>query len=122
VSLRVGRVYDPVTVHDGARVLVDRLWPRGITRARAELDEWCRDIAPSNELRRWYHHEPGRFTEFRRRYHLELATPEGPIPPLLHLAELARGRTLTLLTASKDPMLSQAAVLVEVLANPSDHL
>jgi uncharacterized protein YeaO (DUF488 family) len=113
-SVRVRRIYEPVTEQDGIRVLVDRLWPRGMSKDRAEIDEWFRDIAPSTALRRWYAHDPQRYTEFRRRYRLELATGE-QAAALLHLAKLADGRTLTLLTASRDPAISEAAVLAELL-------
>jgi len=112
--VRVGRVYDPASTTDGVRVLVDRLWPRGLTHANAGLDEWCKQIAPSTELRRWYSHDPRRFTEFRRRYRRELAGPE-PAAALAHLKELARGRPLTLLTASKDVAISEATVLAELI-------
>jgi uncharacterized protein YeaO (DUF488 family) len=115
-AVRVRRIYEPVTEQDGVRVLVDRLWPRGMSRSRAEIDEWCRDIAPSTALRRWYAHDPQRFTEFRRRYRRELTTGE-QASALLHLAELAKGRTLTLLTASRDPAISEAKVLAELLEN-----
>jgi uncharacterized protein YeaO (DUF488 family) len=113
-SVRVRRIYEPVTEQDGIRVLVDRLWPRGMSKSRAEIDEWCRDIAPSTALRRWYGHDPQRFTEFRRRYRHELGTGE-QAAALLHLSELADGRTLTLLTASRDPAISEAVVLAELL-------
>ena len=121
-SVRVRRIYDPATREDGIRVLVDRLWPRGISKPRAEIDEWCRDIAPSTALRRWYAHDPQRFTEFRRRYRRELAAGE-QAAALLHLIELLQGRTLTLLTASRDPAISEAAVLAELLEDqtPEGH-
>ena len=73
--VRVGRVYDERTAQDGTRVLVDRLWPRGLTKKRADLDEWCKQIAPSSALRRWYGHDPERFIEFARRYGVELDDP-----------------------------------------------
>jgi uncharacterized protein YeaO (DUF488 family) len=113
-SVRVRRIYEPVTEQDGIRVLVDRLWPRGMSKSRAEIDEWCRDIAPSTVLRRWYGHDPQRFTEFRRRYRRELGAGE-QAAALLHLSELADGRALTLLTAGRDPAISEAAVLAELL-------
>lgn len=107
--IRVRRVYDPPEPGDGARVLVDRIWPRGISKDTARLAEWARDVAPSNELRRWYGHDPDRFEEFRRRYLAELGQPE-------RRAAVARLRALaaaplTLLTATKDVQRSQAAVL-----------
>src|SRR5258708_11189047 len=74
-KVRVRRVYEEPERGDGTRVLVDRIWPRGLTKARAALDEWCKDVAPSAELRRWYGHEPGRFEDFGRRYRAELQDP-----------------------------------------------
>jgi uncharacterized protein YeaO (DUF488 family) len=114
VTVRVARVYDQATERDGNRVLVDRLWPRGMSKSRAEIGEWCKQVAPSTALRKWYSHDPQRFAEFRRRYRAELASGQRATA-LAHLRELARDRTLTLLTASKDPVISHAAVLVELL-------
>lgn len=113
--VRVGRVYDPRTAQDGARVLVDRLWPRGLTKARADLDEWCKQIAPSTELRTWYGHDPERFDEFARRYRSELGEP-GRAESLRHLRDLARQQALTLLTATRDADISEATVLAALLA------
>jgi len=113
-TVRVGRIYDPARATDGVRVLVDRLWPRGLTYARTALDEWCKQIAPSTELRRWYSHDPRRFTEFRRRYQCELDGP-AQAAALAHLKELAGSGTLTLLTASKDVAISKVAVLAELI-------
>jgi uncharacterized protein YeaO (DUF488 family) len=112
--VRVRRAYDEPQRGDGARVLVDRLWPRGLSRERADLDEWCKDVAPSPELRKWYAHDPERFAEFRRRYRAELRTP-ARAKALDHLRALARRRNLTLLTATKAADISEAAVLVELL-------
>lgn len=113
-EVRIRRVYDDPSPEDGRRVLVDRIWPRGLAKGRAGIDEWAKAVAPSTELRRWYGHEPGRFEEFRRRYQAELAEPE-PQAALRHLRELARSGPLTLLTATKDIDHSQAAVLAEQL-------
>ena len=99
---------------DGTRVLVDRLWPRGLTKAKAGLDEWCKQVAPSTELRKWYSHDPERFEEFARRYRAELDDSERA-DALTHLRDLAKGQTLTLLTASKRPEISEAAVLAGLL-------
>jgi uncharacterized protein YeaO (DUF488 family) len=110
----LGRVYDDPSPQDGARVLVDRVWPRGLTKEAAHLDEWLKDVAPSTELRRWYGHRPERFDEFRRRYLAELAEP-GPAAALDRLRELARTGKVTVLTATRDVEHSQAAVLVERL-------
>jgi uncharacterized protein YeaO (DUF488 family) len=112
--VRVGRVYDPPTAQDGARVLVDRLWPRGLKRDAAALDEWCREIAPSNQLRAWYGHDPDRWAEFAARYRAELDDPQRAVA-LAHLADLARAQTVTLLTASKAVEISDATVIAHVL-------
>ncbi|HVA08528.1 MAG TPA: DUF488 family protein [Acidimicrobiales bacterium] len=113
-GVQVRRVYDPPVRGDGARVLVDRIWPRGLAKAKAELDEWCKEVAPSTELRKWYSHDPARFDEFSRRYHVELKQPERSAA-LTHLRKLANERMLTLLTATKQPEISEAEVLAEVL-------
>ncbi|WP_424889371.1 DUF488 domain-containing protein [Streptomyces sp. XH2] len=114
-KVRMRRVYDPPEEADGSRVLVDRIWPRGLTKEAAALDEWCKDVAPSTGLRTWYGHDPGRFEEFSRRYRTELRD-EPHEAALQHLRELSRRGTLTLLTATKDRDISAAAVLREVLA------
>ena len=116
-TVQVRRVYDEPQADDGTRVLVDRLWPRGMSKARARLDEWCRTVAPSTELRTWYHHDPERFDEFTRRYLDELATPERTAA-LAHLRDLANHGSLTLLTATKSTALSEAAVLATLLTAP----
>lgn len=115
-NVRVRRVYEDPDRDDGVRVLVDRIWPRGMTKARAALDEWCKDVAPSHELRTWYGHQPGRFEEFARRYRLELEDP-GRAEALAHLRGLAQNRQLTLLTATRRPEISEAAVLAALLQN-----
>jgi uncharacterized protein YeaO (DUF488 family) len=117
-QVRVGRVYDTRTAEDGTRVLVDRLWPRGLTKDRADLDEWCKLIAPSAHLRRWYGHDPDRFAEFARRYRIELDDPERA-EHLHHLREMARQQPLTLLTATRHVDISEAAVLAGLLAPES---
>lgn len=98
----------------GRRVLVDRLWPRGVTKAEAGLDEWMKDVAPSTELRRWYGHDVGRFEEFARRYHAELGQPPGS-DAVERLIALGGSGDVVLLTATKDVAHSGARVL-------SDHL
>lgn len=115
-QVRVGRVYDARQAADGTRVLVDRLWPRGLTKNQADLDEWCKQIAPSAALRRWYGHDPDRFAEFARRYRTELDDPERA-DALGHLRELAQQRTLSLLTATRTVETSEAAVLADLLDN-----
>ncbi|MGF1428266.1 DUF488 domain-containing protein [Kitasatospora sp. LaBMicrA B282] len=116
MAARIGyrRVYEETSAQDGQRVLVDRIWPRGMRKEDAHLDEWLRDVAPSTDLRKWYGHEPSRFAEFRRRYLAEL-TDSAHREAAGHLRELAAHDRLTLLTASKDVDHSQAAVLAEWL-------
>ncbi len=115
--VQVRRIYDDPLPDDGARILVDRLWPRGISKSRALLDEWCKQVAPSAELRTWYHHDPDLFDEFSRRYLAELADAE-PAAALSHLTELAAQGPVTLLTATKRPEISEAAVLAGILMRP----
>jgi uncharacterized protein YeaO (DUF488 family) len=115
VPVQVRRVYDEPGPADGMRVLVDRIWPRGLARERAHLDEWCRAVAPSAGLRTWYAHDPDRREEFASRYRAELDDPERAAA-LAHLRELAAEGPLTLLTATRQAEASQAAVLAEVLA------
>lgn len=114
VNVRVRRVYDDPEPGDGARVLVDRIWPRGMRKETARLDDWARDIAPSTELRTWYQHDPAKFGEFTRRYKAELAKPAAKAA-LRRLRELAAGGPVTLLTATREIDLSQAAVLAGLL-------
>ena len=97
-------------------MLVDRIWPRGLTKAAVHLDEWMQDIAPSTRLRRWYGHRPERFTEFRRRYLVELRDAQ-PAAAVDRLRKLAHTRPVTLLTATKDIEHSHATVLIDVLRN-----
>ena len=115
MDVRVRRVYEQPSPDDGARLLVDRLWPRGLSKDAAHLDAWVKDVAPSDDLRRWYRHDPERFDEFRRRYVSELRDPERAAA-LARLAEAASRGTVTLLTATKDARHSQAAVLAGQLA------
>ncbi|MGE0215384.1 DUF488 domain-containing protein [Mycolicibacterium sp.] len=113
--IQVRRIYDSPSADDGVRVLVDRLWPRGVSKEAAHLDEWCKQIAPSPDLRTWYRHDPELFDEFARRYTDELRDPDRAAA-LAHLSSLAaQGRPLTLLTATKDTAISEAAVLATIL-------
>jgi len=113
-DVRVRRVYDPPDPADGQRVLVDRLWPRGLSKRAAALDEWAKAVAPSDELRRWYGHEVDKFAEFRDRYGAELQAPERA-GALARLRDLTDSGPLTLLTATRDVEHSQAAVLAALL-------
>ncbi|WP_432991842.1 DUF488 domain-containing protein [Dactylosporangium sp. CA-233914] len=115
-DIRYRRIYEESSPEDGKRVLVDRVWPRGMRKQDAHLDEWLRDVAPSTELRQWYGHEPSRFDEFRRRYLTELHEPARR-SALDHLRDIASHDKLTLLTATHDVEHSQAAVLTEWLTS-----
>ncbi|GAA5206068.1 DUF488 domain-containing protein [Streptomyces thinghirensis] len=114
MNVRVRRVYDPPEPADGVRVLVDRLWPRGMAKDAAHVDEWPKGLTPSTELRRWYHAGDGSYEEFAERYEAELAAPEAS-ELLDRVRELAREGGVTLLTASKSPEESHAAVLLRLL-------
>jgi uncharacterized protein YeaO (DUF488 family) len=112
MDVRLKRVYDPAAPTDGYRVLIDRLWPRGVSREQAKLDEWEKELAPSTELRRWFGHDPGRFEEFRRRYIEELRSQR---PRLTALRRRARDGTLTLVYSAHDTEHNDAVVLAEIL-------
>jgi uncharacterized protein YeaO (DUF488 family) len=112
MDVRVKRAYEAASPADGHRVLIDRLWPRGVSRERADLDQWEKELAPSTGLRKWFGHEPGRFEEFRRRYREELG---GQRPRLTELRRRARDGTLTLVYGAGDTEHNDAVVLAEVL-------
>jgi uncharacterized protein YeaO (DUF488 family) len=112
VDVRLKRAHDPAASADGYRVLIDRLWPRGISRKRAKLDDWEKELSPSTELRQWFGHEPRRFEEFRRRYIDELRSHR---PRLTALRRRARDGTLTLVYSAHDTEHNDAVVLAEVL-------
>jgi uncharacterized protein YeaO (DUF488 family) len=112
MDVRLKRAYESAESSDGYRVLVDRLWPRGVSRERAELDGWEKELAPSTELRQWFGHEPSRFEEFRRRYIEEL---RGHRPRLTALRRQARAGTLTLVYGARDSEHNEAVVLARVL-------
>ena len=113
-TVQVRRIYDEAQKSDGTRVLVDRVWPRGVSKDKAELDEWVKDVAPSTDLRKWYSHDPEKFDEFARRFREELQSDDAA-QALDELGELAQKGTLTLLTASKRDDISQATVLAGIL-------
>lgn len=112
--MRLKRVYDPPAAADGYRVLIDRLWPRGLAKAEVAADEWLRDIAPSTALRRWFAHDPARWDEFRRRYAAELHSAAAAAA-LAHLRALAARGPLTLLYAAKDEHHNHAVALRQLL-------
>ncbi len=111
-GVQTKRVYDPVSTDDGYRVLIDHVWPRGVSRERAQLDEWARDLAPSDELRRWFDHVPERFPEFRRRYLSELAGHDEAVTALRARAHHER---VTILYAARDREHNNAVVLAQLI-------
>ena len=113
--MKVKRIYEGPADGDGRRVLVDRLWPRGLRRQDAAVDLWLRNVAPSDGLRRWFGHEPARFAEFSRRYRAELEDASHA-PALAQLRQLVEDGPVTLVTATRDVANSQATVLAEILA------
>lgn len=113
-QIRIKRVYEPRAASDGRRILVDRLWPRGVSKADAGVDYWARDVAPSDTLRKWYRHDPAKWTSFRDRYFAELDANPGAVAELS--AELGGG-SVTLLFASKETELNNATALREYLGS-----
>lgn len=112
--IKLKRAYDPPAPQDGRRYLVDRLWPRGVKKQSLALQDWLQDLAPSHQLRKWFHRDPERWAEFQRRYEAELAEPEKQ-PRLRELAAQAQGGTITLVYAAKDRERNHALVLKRVL-------
>lgn len=106
------RIYDEPSETDGYRILIDRLWPRGISKEQAKLDEWLKEIAPSNELRKWFHHQPERFQEFTDKYKMELLAHQ---TELLRLKTLASKQKICLLYGAKDEVNNQAVILKSIL-------
>ena len=111
-NIRIKRAYDAPESEDGLRILIDRLWPRGMPKSKLKLDAWVKHLSPSNELRKWYQHDPEKFAEFRKRYVAEL-DKEGE--GLDELRAAVKGRAVTLLTATKELDLSHATVLRDLL-------
>jgi uncharacterized protein YeaO (DUF488 family) len=112
VAVQIKRIYDPAERGDGYRVLVDRIWPRGVSGEDANLDEWAKDLAPSAELRKWFGHDPERFAEFSDRYRAELSERSEEIQ---RLRALARKGSLTILYAARDREHNNAVVLAELV-------
>jgi uncharacterized protein YeaO (DUF488 family) len=112
MNIRIKRVYEEPAKEDGTRILVDRLWPRGLTKEKAKVDLWLKDVAPSTELRKWFAHDPARWTEFQTRYRDELKTNKEPLSLLEQ--EAAKG-TATLVYGARDQQHNEAVVLQELL-------
>jgi uncharacterized protein YeaO (DUF488 family) len=112
MKIRTKRIYEDPAKSDGRRILVDRLWPRGVSKEKAKIEYWAKEISPSNELRRWYQHDPDKWSEFRRRYFKELAQNVDGVAELR--AELGKG-TITFVFSSRETELNNASALVEYL-------
>jgi uncharacterized protein YeaO (DUF488 family) len=110
--IKIKRAYDPLSSDDGKRILVDRLWPRGIKKEDAAIDEWLKDIAPSTELRKWYSHDPAKWGEFKKRYKIELKDKIGIVD---RLRQESKKGTLTLLFSAKATELNNAVALKEFI-------
>ncbi|MFD1779030.1 DUF488 domain-containing protein [Fredinandcohnia salidurans] len=115
------RIYEPSSTEDGKRILVDGIWPRGISKDKAQLDKWMKEIAPSTELRKEFNHKPERFEEFKEHYIKELQETEEKKVALNQLLEMAKEEKVTLLFGAKDEVHNQAVVLKEVLARVMDE-
>ncbi len=113
-QIRLKRAYETASSDDGVRILIDRLWPRGLSKDRAKVDRWLQDVAPSNELRRWFDHDPMKWDEFRRRYSAELNEKDGIVRSIL---EEASHSQVTLLFSAKDVIRNNAVALLEYLAD-----
>jgi uncharacterized protein YeaO (DUF488 family) len=116
--LKIKRVYDEPSEDDGTRVLVDRLWPRGLTRQRAAVELWLKELAPTDALRKWFGHEPSRWTEFRSRYRAELDRNGAEIA---RLREVVKDGPVTLVYGAKDEAHNNAVVILEYLRTAHDH-
>jgi uncharacterized protein YeaO (DUF488 family) len=118
VQIWTRRIYDPPTAQDGTRILVDRVWPRGVSKENARLDAWFREAAPSTELRKWFGHDPERWEGFKQRYHRELEEHQGALAPLL---EAARAGRVTLVFGARDADHNNAVALREYLLQHADR-
>lgn len=120
--IELKRIYDPVEQTDGIRVLVDRLWPRGVSKDAAQIDLWLKEIAPSHELRKWFHHDVEKYEEFKERYVQELEQDEEKNEKVKELVHMLRTEKVTLLYGAKDKEHNQAVVLKDVILKERMHL
>lgn len=116
-DIQIKRAYEPPSTRDGARILVDRIWPRGVTKEAAALTSWLKEIAPSPALRKWFGHDPARWTEFQRRYRLELDRNSDAVGRLRNILEKGK---VTLIYGARDPMHNQARVLADYIEHGHD--
>jgi uncharacterized protein YeaO (DUF488 family) len=112
MMIEVKRVYEKAQKKDGVRILVDRIWPRGLRKEEAKVDHWLKDIAPSDNLRKWFSHDPEKWPEFKRRYFKELNKKQ---PPIEEIARMTRGKCVTLIYGAKDERHNNAVALKEYL-------
>lgn len=112
MDIKIKRVYEPSDPSDGYRILIDRLWPRGIKKDALRLDEWAKELAPSTELRKWFHHQPELFDEFAKKYREELKEHQADLARIL---EIAKNQPITLLYAAREPKYNQAGILLDFL-------
>ncbi|HLW49843.1 MAG TPA: DUF488 domain-containing protein [Sphingobacteriaceae bacterium] len=115
MKIKIKRVYDPWDESDGYRILIDRLWPRGLKKESLKLDEWAKNLAPSTELRKWFNHQPELFDEFAQKYHVELQQHEKDLD---RVVKIAKTQSVTLLYAASDPNFNQAVALLGILNSP----
>lgn len=120
MALFIKRVYDAPSSEDGRRILVDRLWPRGLSREKAKIDQWAKEVAPSAELRRWFDHDPQLWVEFGKRFRSELTSDEARAC-LDGIREKSKSETVTLVFGAKDELHNNAVVLQQVLTAPEDQ-
>lgn len=115
LDIKLKRIYEPASLTDGKRILVDRLWPRGVTKEQAKVDIWMREVAPSPDLRKWFCHKPELFSEFRAQYLQELTQDPVHKELVQQLAQIANEETVTLVFAAKDPVNNHVVVLNDAL-------
>jgi Uncharacterized conserved protein len=121
MSIQIKRIYEPVQDSDGLRILIDRIWPRGMSKERARLDDWMKSVTPSPELRKWFNHEPTKFARFQEAYQKELSEDEEKQRGVATLSKLSRTQTVTLLYAAKSPTCNHALVLLDFVKKQGDR-
>ncbi|MCO7175753.1 DUF488 domain-containing protein [Sporolactobacillus kofuensis] len=121
MSIQIKRIYEPVQDSDGLRMLIDRIWPRGISKERAHLDDWMKSVTPSPELRKWFNHEPSKFARFQEAYQKELTEDEEKQRGVETIMKLSHTKTVTLLYAAKSPTCNHACVLLEFIKKQGER-
>ena len=121
-KLRIRRIYEPYSVNDGYRILIDRLWPRGMSKEKAKEDEWAKQIAPSPEIRKWFNHEPAKMDQFRQQYRYELDHNEDAAKFVHHVCDQLTRSNVTLLYAARDETINHAVILQQWLEAHETHM